>query len=579
MKERLLRLLALGLILAVASTGCILGSDDDPADPEPIVPEVTHSVPADDAVHFDPWDELSVQFSVAMDTDAVEDATTLSSPDRGIVACNYTWYGTILTIEPQAELERGTTYTLTVDTGAMSAAGEPLAADFVISFTTLPDHPVVLATFPEDGATGVGVNASPWIQFSEWMNTGSVEAAISVDPAAAYTLEYGGFGVDEFTIDFDSDLATMTTYTITIDASAEQSGSAETLGEDYVFSFTTGSGADETPPSIVSYDPPNGATNVSRDIGQIVITFSEPVGDLPEPEGIDLRLYGVVYLDPELDPTGTVMTIPLLRLPAGVELWVDLAVFTDMFGNESANPPVYAFGTAGESEPFPADDGDRWIYWREETSGGSTWSDDYLQKVENVSGDAFDLNRYRPEFVGPRSPDEEYTVLDGSDHYELSGGVLYWITQSEESEGAWHSEEFVPPVEWLHFPLTAGSTWSGNTTFTMDATDARVAYSGEVLRVEDLSPTYAARNERVAWRFDRDMSGFVFPDCAVVEIEFTVEAYIEGAWETAQVGTETSWYCPGLGKVYGTAEYTEYNEGGSDLSNEETALDWWLVGQ
>ncbi len=573
MKDHLLRLSSALLIVALATTGCILGSSDDPESADPVVPEVVNIDPADGAIHVSRWDEVELRFSVAMDETSVENATTVTTPDKAAVSFEASWYGNTMELSFDDELAAETVHTVNIGVGATSTGDVPLAEAFTASFTTLPSHPVVTDNSPTDGATDVALNARPWILFSTWMNSASVEAATSVDPAAPYTLIANG---DEFTLEFDSALDPATLYTITVAGTAEDGWGTESMGDDFVFSFTTGTEVDDTPPSIVSFDPPNGAVGVGRDIGQIVITFSEPIPDMPEPDGLDLRLYNLVIDDPEMSPDGTVMTLPLYRLPAGCELWVDLSPFMDMVGNVSDDPPVYSFTTAGTADLFPAGENDWWLYFRDYGDG----SDDYVNRVENISGSSFDMARYRQEFHGGRDI-EDYTVLDEARHYNRTGGVLSWTGVGEDDEGTWEENGFTPPVEWLHFPLSTGTAWDGVSQFDMDGENVRVSYAAEVLSVDDLIPGgTSARGDRTGWISGRSEGGYSsFPDCAEVQLNFTVETQIEGFWETIEEGVELSYYCPGLGLVYRQSEYTEYGEGEPQVGGDETYLEWWLVGQ
>ncbi len=569
MREHARPALGILLVLALAGLGC--SSSDDSTSPEPTVPTVTSVTPADGAIHVDPGDDVLVRFSVPMDEASVEAATTLSSPTRVDVSFEAYWLAGILSIDPLEDLERGVVYTLTVGTGAESAEGEPLATAFTSSFTTLPSYPVVLSTNPADDATGVPLNASVHVQFSMGMDEASTEAAINVNPSAAYTFEFDG---DNFTLDFTANLAASTTYTVTIDESAAASGPGATLSEDHVFSFTTGSGVDNTPPSILSYSPANGATNVSRTIGQITITFSEPIRGLESPDGLDLRLSVLIYDDPTLSPDGTVLTVPLLRLPAGCTLFVDLGPFQDAVGNWSADPPVYSFTTAGTADFFPAGPSDWWEYYRM----GEGWDDEYLIKAENVTGGDFDLSRYRPDY-GDRQP-EDYTLLDQISHYSRTASSIFWNGRNELNEGTWDAFTFTPPVEWLHLPLTLGQNWAGQSTFTIDGQQARVIYEAEVTDIRDVAPDLLRSKSRAGWRPGGERQGsWVFPDCAEVTLSYTLQSNVEGTWETMEAGSEVDLYCPGLGQIALHSENTSYGEGDPELRVEDSYLSWWLVGQ
>ena len=74
----------------------------------------------------------------------------------------------------------GVTYTARITTGVTDAAGAPMAADKVWSFTVAgaaPTDPTVVSTIPTNGATGVSASANVQATFSEAMNPSSVTAS------------------------------------------------------------------------------------------------------------------------------------------------------------------------------------------------------------------------------------------------------------------------------------------------------------------------------------------------------------------------------------------------------------------
>ena len=273
------------LAMALAFAGCLFGGSDDPS--PPAAPEVLGITPEGGAIHVETWSDVHLRFSTAMDEASVEAAISVTTQLRENLPFTVFWMGNVANIEFDSDLAHETTFTVTVGISAESSAGEPLAEPFVSSFTTLPTRPVVLSTLPADGATGVSLNVDPRISFSEWMNEVSTFTGLTVDPAVLFA---ASFENRELILDIQDDLTASTTYTITVPGTAQAIFGGETLGEDYVFSFNTGSGPDLEGPSIVSFDPPDGATGVSRDIGEITVTFSEPVVQWAIIESLDLRL-------------------------------------------------------------------------------------------------------------------------------------------------------------------------------------------------------------------------------------------------------------------------------------------------
>jgi len=136
--------------------------------------------------------------------------------------------------------------------GVLDGDADGTAGGFYVSnFTISGNVPAVLSTTPTNAATNVSEHALPAILFSETMNTGSVEAALSIFPAVAFTVQMNG------------NTATLTTpvlqfntaYTVTVAATATDS-SGTSLAAPYSFSFTT-----SVSPTIGSITPDLARTN------------------------------------------------------------------------------------------------------------------------------------------------------------------------------------------------------------------------------------------------------------------------------------------------------------------------------
>ncbi|HCS19988.1 MAG TPA: hypothetical protein DIW47_05400, partial [Bacteroidetes bacterium] len=175
-------------------------------------------------------------------------------------------------------LDYNTTYTATVTNNVTDAAGNNMVNDYVWSFTTLmpPDMipPTVISTDPMDNATNVPVNKTISAVFSENMDpltiTGTsftlFEGLNQINGAVSYA------GV---TAQFDptNDLDLNTVYTATIKNTVKDLA-GNTMVLDYVWNFTTALPLDAIPPTVISTDPANNATNVALN-KTISAVFSE----------------------------------------------------------------------------------------------------------------------------------------------------------------------------------------------------------------------------------------------------------------------------------------------------------------
>ncbi|MFC2072820.1 Ig-like domain-containing protein, partial [Chloroflexota bacterium] len=90
---------------------------------------------------------IQVTFSESMNTTSVESAFSILPTVSG----GFSWTDNVLTFIPGGNLTYNTTYTVTINTAAQDLAGNPLAEDYIWSFTTMvpPPELVSIAVTPE----------------------------------------------------------------------------------------------------------------------------------------------------------------------------------------------------------------------------------------------------------------------------------------------------------------------------------------------------------------------------------------------------------------------------------------------
>jgi hypothetical protein len=196
--------------------------------------------------------------------------TTPSGPVLGTVTCT----GAIATFTPTAPLAPGTTFTATLTTGVQNVAGTSLSSPFVWKFTT-DTPPVVIATLPANGATGVLLNQPLIATFSSTMNCSTLYS-----PAKSFTVTGPGGTSVVGTVSCTGNGAIFTPanpltpnslYVATITTAATDLQGVS-LASNYSWTFRTGTAA--TAPSVVSTNPVNGATGVPTNQA-VAATFSE----------------------------------------------------------------------------------------------------------------------------------------------------------------------------------------------------------------------------------------------------------------------------------------------------------------
>lgn len=184
-----------------------------------------------------------------------------------------------------ATFQPSRTYNLSVE--ATDLAGNAMAAPFPFSFTTAspPDTtpPTLVDSLPVDMATGVPVNTSIVLTFSEPMNSATVEATLRFNGSArAGTYAWtSNFTTVRFTP--TSNWSNNTAYAISFNPQPQDNASNPMTPA--TRSFTTNAVTDTTAAFVVTRVPATGATGVATRTGcaifrsnsTVSLTFSSPV--------------------------------------------------------------------------------------------------------------------------------------------------------------------------------------------------------------------------------------------------------------------------------------------------------------
>jgi hypothetical protein len=210
---------------------------------------------------------ISAIFSKTMDASTINTATFILMQGTTSISGAVTYSGSTAIFTPSSNLLSSTTYNVTITTGAKDLAGNPLANNYVWSFTTgaavVVTPPVVSSTDPANLATGVALNQHISAVFSKTMDASTITTA-------TFTLAQGSASVSG-SVTYSGTTAIFapvisllpnSQYTATITTGAKDlAGNA--LANNYVWSFTTGAATVVTPPVVNSTDPANLATGVA----------------------------------------------------------------------------------------------------------------------------------------------------------------------------------------------------------------------------------------------------------------------------------------------------------------------------
>jgi hypothetical protein len=318
--------------------------------PDTTAPLVSSTVPAEGSAGVLLGRNLSATFSEAMDPLTISTETFTLAQGTAPVDGTVSYAGVTATFNPLSALAPDTEYTATIWREATDLAGNPLAEDFVWTFTTSAaadtTAPTVLSTDPADGATGVPVNKSLAAIFSEAMDP----LTISTE---TFTLTQGTTPVDGavtyagVTATFNplSALAPNTTYTATVwMEAADLAGNAG--ASDQVWSFTTGAGADSTAPMVNSTDPADEAAGVPVN-KNIAATFSEAMDPLTISTATFTLARGTTPVSGTVTYAGVTATFnPSTNLAANTSytatVWMEAQ---DLAGNAGASDYAWTFTT------------------------------------------------------------------------------------------------------------------------------------------------------------------------------------------------------------------------------------------
>ncbi len=248
----------------------------------PTPPTVISTVPVNGATGVPINQVLSATFNEAMNCASLSSPATtftLTGPGTAAIAGTAACNGAIATFTPAAQLAVNTVFTATINTGARSASGAALAANFAWSFRTVPGPtpPTVISTVPANGAASVPINETLTATFSVAMDPATIDTKTFKlqgpgGVAITGTVGYVPSGsVATFTPAADLEINTKYSATITTGATNLED---TPLAKNYVWTFTTAAAVDKTRPTVISTIPVDLATEVPLNTG-VSATFSK----------------------------------------------------------------------------------------------------------------------------------------------------------------------------------------------------------------------------------------------------------------------------------------------------------------
>jgi predicted small lipoprotein YifL len=311
------------------------------AAPDTTPPVITATSPAAGATGVAINIAPSATFSEPVDQQTI---SFILSSGSVTIPCTMSYSGTTAIFTPLAALAYSTPYTATVRSGVKDLAGNAMPDSYIWSFVTsaAPDTtpPVITATSPAAGATGVAINITPNVTFSEPVNQQTISFLLrSGGTAIPCTMTYSGTTAIFTPL---AALAYSTQYTATVRAGVKDLAGNAMLN-DYSWSFVTGAAPDITPPVITATSPAAGAGNVAINITPNV-TFSEPV----DQQTISFLLSsGGTAIPCTMTYSGTTAIFtPLTALAYSTQYTATVSAgVKDLAGNAMPNDYVWSFRT------------------------------------------------------------------------------------------------------------------------------------------------------------------------------------------------------------------------------------------
>jgi hypothetical protein len=263
------------------------------ADADITAPTITETINTNGATNIATNAKAGATFSEAMDPLSITTATftlkeTISgSPVTGTV--NYSGVSAVFT--PLSPLASGTGYTSTVKggvTGVKDLAGNPMAADYVVSWrtgtATDTTAPTVTGTVNGIDASHIAINGKEGVTFSEGLDHLTVtNTTFTVKEAVSGTAVAGAVSYSGVTATFipTKNFTSVTRYTSSIKGGANgiKDLAGNVMAADFVWSWTTGTTTDTVAPTVISTANPDGALNVAVN-SKTVVTFSKAMDPL-----------------------------------------------------------------------------------------------------------------------------------------------------------------------------------------------------------------------------------------------------------------------------------------------------------
>lgn len=365
MKQEPLRFGFIAIILVAFMSAWAVVSGSQNGGPGSIVPKVTATNPADNAIGVAVNQPVAVTFSQQMSAPSLTDCLIVRKPNGVAVSGTIALYNRTAIFRPLVDLAPHTTYTVRIRPEVSDLAGIAMGVAYKWSFTTGAASdttaPTVTSTDPADLQMSVPTNQRIIATFSEDMapasiNTTNFKVTKPGGVAIAGAVHYVS-GTAIFVPTYGLKINTQYTATITTGA---KDLARNPLAADYVWSFTTGASPDTVDPTVTSTIPADGATDVPLD-QTVSATFSEVMNYATITTGNFLLTWSggsvvgtVTYVYDSINNVTQATFVPQANLLNNTLYTATITTEAqDLAGNPLAADKVWQFTTGASSDLSP----------------------------------------------------------------------------------------------------------------------------------------------------------------------------------------------------------------------------------
>jgi RHS repeat-associated protein len=267
------------------------------------VPTVLSVVPTNGATAVSVGSTIILTFNEAIDLTSVSDTTVPVSVSGygGSLAGTYSLdsSGTVLTFIPASPLPGNATITVQMYYNGVADLSGNLSGSFYSTFTTgtggTTTGPTVVAVTPQNGATGIGPNATVTLTFSESLSSNTINAN-NVGLLINGTAPSNGTVISHSA---DNRVVTLNPYGLPASSTVSvlvSSGVTDLYGNPlspFESQFTTGPALSTTAPYVISQRPGSGATGVPVN-DSVVLYLSQPMNAVSVTGALHVAQNGVL---------------------------------------------------------------------------------------------------------------------------------------------------------------------------------------------------------------------------------------------------------------------------------------------